>query len=340
MLGNVVDSLCGSVEISCPLVSVLIPAYNHEKYIEQAIKSVIGQSYGNWELIIVDDCSSDDTYSKAVRIVSELKGSYRLRCKVYRNDQNLGISKNFHKAFELSAGEYITFMASDNYMHREFIKVCMKYLMGDDARDAFVFTDYALLQENGEFLKERNLSFFGEGALDRKKILEGLLYSFTPKSCMPPVPFVVNRGVFEKVGRITPGLYMEDLDLYIRVSARSKFYRVPGVFFYFRVIKDSAGRIGGKVYEGRVATIEENKLLVGDGYDKALSVADIWAAIHCAVARDPMGAVRHLRRAYTVYGRGYFILKSFTYVLWVFLKAFVKPFLYPVIIRARSIFHF
>ncbi|NQV78496.1 MAG: glycosyltransferase, partial [Lutibacter sp.] len=78
-----------------PLVSVIIPVYNVELYVEKAINSIINQTYQNLEIIIVDDCSTDKTYS----IVESLSKKDK-RIKLIRNSKNLKISKTLNKALE------------------------------------------------------------------------------------------------------------------------------------------------------------------------------------------------------------------------------------------------
>jgi glycosyltransferase involved in cell wall biosynthesis len=92
-----------------PFVSVLMTAYNREKYIAEAIESVLQSTYKNFELIIVDDCSVDDTLKIAT---SFLKIDQRI--KVFKNNSNLGQFRNRNKAICLANGEYIKFLDSDD----------------------------------------------------------------------------------------------------------------------------------------------------------------------------------------------------------------------------------
>lgn len=92
-------------------VSILMPAYNADKYIANAIRSVIQQSYTNWELIIVDDCSKDATAEICMNFIKNDN-----RIKLYHNEQNCGISENKNKALSFSKGEYIAFCDDDDIM--------------------------------------------------------------------------------------------------------------------------------------------------------------------------------------------------------------------------------
>ncbi len=94
-----------------PLISVLIPSYNHECYIEETIRSVWSQPYKNIEIVVVDDCSSDGT----VALLEKLRESSPVPMKVYVNAHQLGPSRNCNKAIAYATGDLVTFMASDDF---------------------------------------------------------------------------------------------------------------------------------------------------------------------------------------------------------------------------------
>ncbi len=93
-------------------VSVLITTYNREKYITEAIESILTSTYKNLEVVVLDDCSSDNTVS----IVSEYMNTDQ-RVRVVKNDVNLGQFANRNKAIELAKGELIKFLDSDDYLY-------------------------------------------------------------------------------------------------------------------------------------------------------------------------------------------------------------------------------
>jgi glycosyltransferase involved in cell wall biosynthesis len=96
--------------VSRPLISVLIPSYNHAKYLREAVESVWSQSYANIELVIVDDASTDDS-----RILLEtLRAESPIPMRLEFNERNKGPAFTIGRAFELSTGELIAFLASDD----------------------------------------------------------------------------------------------------------------------------------------------------------------------------------------------------------------------------------
>jgi glycosyltransferase involved in cell wall biosynthesis len=92
-----------------PLISVVMPAYNAAAYIDQAVQSLINQTYTHWELLIADDGSSDTTRQK----IAAYKGDARIR--ILPNDKNMGYLSTCNRLFSLSQGDYLTFLDADDY---------------------------------------------------------------------------------------------------------------------------------------------------------------------------------------------------------------------------------
>lgn len=107
-----------------PLVSVLMTAYNCEKYIAQAIESVLESSYQNFELIIVDDSSTDKTFT-----IGSVFLKKDARIKLFKNEYNLGQFANRNKAIELAQGVYVKFLDSDDILMPNGLEVMINSMM-------------------------------------------------------------------------------------------------------------------------------------------------------------------------------------------------------------------
>lgn len=112
----------------CPLVSIVMPAYNAEKYIREAVESILGQSYKNIELIIVDDGSNDNT----LEMIKTFKDK---RLFVFVNDKNRGISYTTNRGLKKSNGKYIALMDDDDIAERDRIKIQVDHLEADPQID-------------------------------------------------------------------------------------------------------------------------------------------------------------------------------------------------------------
>ena len=129
--------------MSDKLVSVIIPVYNVEKFVEQAIVSIIDQTYKHLEIIVIDDGSSDATY----QIVADL-ASQDPRIKLYKNERNLKIVKTLNRALSLAQGEYIARMDGDDISALDRIEKQVAFLESNPDYD-LVGCSLIAIDENG-----------------------------------------------------------------------------------------------------------------------------------------------------------------------------------------------
>ena len=122
------------------LITVIIPCYNIEKYIERCIQSVEEQTYKNIEIIAVDDGSKDNT----VQILEKLQNKYS-NLKVFKNDKNKGAAYARNLAIRKSKGEYIGFIDSDDYIVKDYYEKLMQKAQEEDAD--LVATDIEITYE-------------------------------------------------------------------------------------------------------------------------------------------------------------------------------------------------
>lgn len=128
-----------------PLVSVVMPAYNGEKYIKEAIDSVLNQTYCNFELIIVEDKSTDNTLS----IIQEFKSS---KIKVYLNNENRGIAYSTNRAISKSKGKYIALLDDDDIALSRRLEWQVTFLEEHEEIDILGGRS-ALIDKNGKFIR-------------------------------------------------------------------------------------------------------------------------------------------------------------------------------------------
>ena len=127
-----------------PLISVIMPAYNAEKTISAAIESVLSQTLSDFELIVIDDCSKDNTYQE----VSKIRETDE-RIKLIRNLQNLGVSATRNIGVEIACGEIIAFLDSDDLWKQDKLEKQVK-IFESDMDAALSFTASSFIDENGE----------------------------------------------------------------------------------------------------------------------------------------------------------------------------------------------
>src|SRR5436190_19138080 len=134
-----------------PLVSVIIPSYNHEKFVKECIESVLNQTFQDFEIIITDDSSTDRT----VEIIKSFKDP---RIKLFVHSQNRGACVATNNCIRHSKGRYIAMLSSDDAWYPEKLTIQVRY-MEDHPNIAAVFGKVDWIDENGNFITDEDFPF-------------------------------------------------------------------------------------------------------------------------------------------------------------------------------------
>ena len=126
-----------------PLVSIITPVYNAEMFLSDTIKSVQNQTYKNWEMLLVDDCSKDNS----AQIIKEFQ-KYDDRIKYIKLKKNSGASVSRNEGIRNAKGRFIAFVDSDDIWKPEKLEVQVKYMLENNL--GFTFTSYRYMKEDGE----------------------------------------------------------------------------------------------------------------------------------------------------------------------------------------------
>ncbi|EAL4799216.1 glycosyltransferase family 2 protein, partial [Campylobacter jejuni] len=164
-------------------ISILTPCFNHEKYVSYFLQSVLEQSFSDFELIIVDDCSSDNS-------TKEIQKFKDPKIKLIKHEFNKGINATLNTAFENSNGEYIVFCASDDILEKNALEIIYKTFKDNDI--IAVYPNLICIDENNEILG--NLY-----PLKQRNKVELLYYLFMRYNCLTSVGLSLKRDVFEKL---------------------------------------------------------------------------------------------------------------------------------------------
>ena len=130
-----------------PKVSVLMPAYNAEKYIAEAIESILNQTYKDFEFIIVDDCSTDDTAKIIKKYAKKDK-----RIKYFKNDENSGVTVSLNNGLKHCSGEFIARMDADDISLKDRFHEQLRFLKDFDV----IGTNIVFVNEDGKQIGKRN----------------------------------------------------------------------------------------------------------------------------------------------------------------------------------------
>lgn len=198
------------------LVSIIMPNYNCEKYIEETINSVINQTYTNWELLIVDDCSTDNS----VEIIKSFMEKDE-RIKLLVNEKNSGAAASRNWALREAKGKWIAFLDSDDLWVADKLEKQIKFM--EDNGYKFSFTDYERIDENTQPL--------GELVTGPKKITKHKMFKCNYLGCLTVMYDAETTGVVQIPDSIAK---RNDYALWLKVCKFAVCYRMNGVYAYYR----------------------------------------------------------------------------------------------------------
>lgn len=181
-----------------PLVSICLPSYNHGAYIKECIDSILAQTHQEWQLIIVDDCSNDDSF----QIIQSYSDH---RIYTYRNKINMGAETTLNECIKHAKGEFIAIINSDDSWYPQKLEFQIKALQNAD----ICFT-------NAKIIGEDSLGpFGGNPKWDRIQWLQQLYYN---GNCLCHSSVLVKKEVYEKVGLYNPQYtQLPDYDMWVRM---------------------------------------------------------------------------------------------------------------------------
>ena len=200
-----------------PLVSILMTVYNREKYIAEAIESVIRSTYQNWELIIVDDKSKDNSVDIAKKY--EAKDE---RIKVYLNEKNLGDYPNRNKAANYAKGKYIKYVDADDLIYPYGLEQLVYYM------EQFPEAGYGLcsLPQDNDRMYPFQLS--PNEAYYRHYFTNKWIFHKAPLSA------IIKKEDFESVGRFTGKRMLGDFEMWNLLSEKFPVVLMPGGIVWYR----------------------------------------------------------------------------------------------------------
>lgn len=135
------------MSLPTPKLSIGLPVFNGERYLETALKSILAQSYSDYELVIVDNASADATEEICRRYASR-----DARVRYHRNAENLGPAYNFYRSLELSSGRYYKYAADDDLYDPQFLERCMTVVESDPGV-VCCYTLAELIDEHGAHIE-------------------------------------------------------------------------------------------------------------------------------------------------------------------------------------------
>lgn len=236
-------------------VSIITPVFNAERFLEKTFESVLGQTYENWEWILVDDCSQDSSL--------ELLKSFQLRderIKVFRNEINRGAGWSRNYAIQNSIGRFIAFLDSDDLWVDRKLDVQIKFMIENNVH--FSHTSYGYIDEEGSRIKS---TFRVSPVVDYVHLLKR-----TEISCLTAVYDA------DKIGKHYMSLHARKQDYALWLSILKlgiKSYGIDEELAYYRQVKGSATSNKFKLIAKHVSFLKDSQ---GFTSIKALYYTGYW----------------------------------------------------------------
>lgn len=244
------------------LVSVVIPCYNHQNYVQEALNSVISQTYKNIELIIIDDGSKDNSVEKIKEL--EVKCTERFSRFEFRARPNKGLCETLNEGFSWCEGDYIGVLASDDAYLPHKIEKQVQYLGECDKNIVGIFGSINFVDENGKITQVHHIK-------NRKYDFKSI---FLHRHDLPATTSMLRAEAIKNIGKLPQYLIIEDWYMWLKLTENGRLLKgIDEVFTNYRrhdtnlSSNDEQGVI--RMNKGRLQIIDCFK--DNDLYDKAKS---------------------------------------------------------------------
>lgn len=268
--------------MNSPLVSVVIPCYNHEKFIKDSIQSVIDQTYNNMELIIIDDGSKDSSVIKIQEMIEACKERF-VRFE-FRHRANSGLSATLNEALEWCQGKYFSALASDDQMLDNKTKIQVKYLEKHDDVQA-VMSSVNWIDSDNEIISERKIPY-QEYDFEDIFLSKQSLYACTQISRLESLV---------SVGGYKVGCVIEDWYMWLKLSELGRIARLEDTLVNYRLHDDNTIKKGEIIYNGMIEVADEYKR--HPLYLKAIKQI-VWVRVAAIIINDKSKGWRYFKETF------------------------------------------
>jgi glycosyltransferase involved in cell wall biosynthesis len=256
------------MESTTPLVSVCIPSYCGGPYIGAAIESVLNQTFTDFELIVIDDHSSDDT----CEVVARYKDP---RLRLVRSDKNIGAEGNWNRCLGEARGVYVKILPQDDLIRSDCLEKQVSVLKTDRASSlSFVFAARDIVSSEGRTIMRRGYPTRKTGSVDARSLTRATARA-GGNLIGEPGSVLFRRSSIDKVGVFDGSIpYVIDLDYWVRLLSVGDAYYIAESLSSFRVSKISwsvaIGRRQRRQFSDFIERISHNPIVRLSTWDKTV----------------------------------------------------------------------
>ncbi|MCT9980720.1 glycosyltransferase family 2 protein [Acinetobacter sp. I-MWF] len=213
-------------EKSQPLVSIVIPCYNHENFVQDCIQGLVNQTYKNIELIIIDDGSKDDSIIKIQEMITKCRNRF-IRFE-FRHRSNKGLSTTLNEALEWCEGDYWSICSSDDFYHENKVSIQVEYLLSN-MKQKFCVTNAYVINDLNEVLTSQTGNY--NLGLIHKIIFDDI---FTFKIHLPVTGMYETYLIKNIINGFDPNVTAEDYDIYLKIALVTDIGVIDDKLYYYR----------------------------------------------------------------------------------------------------------
>ena len=221
-----------------PLVSVVVPCYNHEQFVDAALRSVAEQNYPRLEIIFIDDISKDRSLEVARQTLGRTEISSRLeRVQIIRNDANLGAARTINKGMALAAGDYLAILNSDDFFGpTRFSRIIAAM---ESAQTGFGFSRVVPIDHRGVRMPLKALPAMLDQIRNQDMfpaVFPAVSFGFFAENmAISTGNFVFTRKVWETAGPFRNLAYLHDYDFALAAILECEPVYVPEDLYFYRL---------------------------------------------------------------------------------------------------------
>lgn len=230
--------------------TIAIPTYNRSNYIGESIASVLGQTDTNFELLIVDNASTDNT-QKVVKSFTDD------RIRYIKNKENIGIINNWNKCVSEARGKYLMILGDDDVLHKDFLRLSVE-VHNQNENIGFTFSHCNKVDSGGSFIQRWGYDFVPAGFLRGPKYL---FYTLDHEACLTNSSTVLlKKEVFNKLGnfQVEFARNVFDFNMWVRIASQYDVFFIDKILCDYRIHSHQVSQIHwGEKQTGKIGSYLE-----------------------------------------------------------------------------------
>lgn len=282
--------------MSNPLVSIVIPCYNHEQFVQDCIQSVIDQTYENIELIIIDDGSKDNSVLKIQEMTEKCKKRFS-RFEV-RSRPNRGLSATLNESIDWCKGKYFAAVASDDIILKSKIDLQVNFMEKN--------TDITAIFGSANYIDESN----NVKIIDPLKQQEYIFDKIFLNECQFYAPTqLMRKSILDEIGGYNTDILVEDWYMWLKMAEKGRVYCLSDKLANYRIHANNTTKNSKFIYENNLKTISyyEDHKLYNQAYSKLRWTYIVWTGQQNKILSIKLLFEFFLQKPNSIFDRGFLV---------------------------------